>query len=70
MKGVTMIRLSFRPHAYCLGDESGETCTFDRSGLSNSVRAEAQRHVADTGHDVNVDVVDRTHYAPQPGGTS
>jgi hypothetical protein len=72
-----MIRVTYRAHAYCLGTEGGEDggpCPFQRQAtyaLTNAeVRNEAQRHVQRTGHDVRVDVVDRTDYAPEPAGVA
>jgi hypothetical protein len=66
MKGVNMIRIALRPHAYCLGDESEDECSFTCQGTPAvspaAVRSEAQAHVKATGHDVIVDVIDRTHY--------
>lgn len=73
MKGVSMIRVTLQPHAYCLGTEGGEDggpCPFQRHGswtvTAATVRSEAQRHVKDTGHTVLVDILDRTDYAPEP----
>ena len=68
-----MIRLKYRPHAYCVGavvdGEKAELCTFNSHGTlftgPLAVRAAAERHVMQTGHEVWVDVVDRTEYTPQ-----
>ena len=72
MNGVSMTRVTFRAHAYCLspdGGEDGGPCPFDRHATwdvtTAEVRAEARRHVQRTGHEVYVDVVDRTGYAPE-----
>lgn len=74
MKGISVLRVTLQPHAYCLGTEGGEDggpCPFQmQAGLFGptpaEVRSEAQRHVQETGHEVWVDILDRTEYAPEP----
>lgn len=70
MKGVSMIRVTFRPRAYCVGaSNGGDGCGWERCGSlafsAAQVRSEAQHHVKRTGHSVLVDVIDRTDYAPE-----
>lgn len=67
MKGVTEIRVKFRAHAYCLEEdpEKATGCGWDEwAGFraDSTVRADARQHVMTTGHQVFVDVVDRTSY--------
>ena len=65
MKGVSMIRLTYTPAAVC----TEEACGW-RPGLvmgtrpGARLRALAERHVAESGHVVVVDILDRTEYAP------
>lgn len=59
MKGVTYIRVTFRPEGAC------PECTWRYVGLARDVRHAAERHVKDTGHHVRVDIIDRTEYAPE-----
>ena len=69
-----MIRVTYKPHAYCVGSDSEpdrEPCGFELQGghfglTTAEIRNEAQRHVQRTGHTVFVDIVDRTDYAPEP----
>ena len=61
MKGVTFFRVKFNPVAKC----QEETCDWPRRrGAGPDARREAQHHVRDTGHEVVVDVLDRTSYSP------
>lgn len=53
-------KVTFRPTAQC------NDCGWGRQFLSDA-RASAKRHVADTGHSVIVDVVERTLYSPADG---
>lgn len=65
IKGISWIRMTFRPHAYCTEPDSDgvEGCGFDvTAGNATRVRSLAQHHAKDTGHEVYVDVVDRTCY--------
>lgn len=63
MKGVSMLRVTLRPHAYCVGaDPDGRAaCGFEWWGAES--RSTARQHARDTGHEVFVDVIDRTSYS-------
>jgi hypothetical protein len=69
VKGVSMIRLTYRPHAHCIGSSADGGCTWERHATvtvtAATVRSEAQQHVKATGHSVFVDIIDRTDYAPE-----
>jgi hypothetical protein len=63
MKGVSMIRLKYRPVALCQHEE----CDWSAEGGTHvpavRLRSWAERHVQITGHIVDVDILDRTEYA-------
>ena len=72
MKGVSMIRVTYRARAYCVGDSNGgdgPICSWERQATmfttAAEVRSEAQRHVKASGHSVLVDIIDRTDYTPE-----
>lgn len=73
MKGVLAARATPRPSAYCLGTDGGEDgapCPYRHEAGPRTtlpaLRAEAKRHARETGHEVYVDVLDRTAYTPEP----
>lgn len=67
-KGVLYIRAKHTPFAACTLDTCGWSYPLPYSFLrapAVTIRAHAERHVAQTGHTVNVDILDRTNYYPQ-----
>jgi hypothetical protein len=71
VKGVSMFRTTFRPHAHCVGslDSDVVDCPWERRGGTftspATVRSDAQHHVQQTGHTVLVDILDQTTYVPE-----
>jgi hypothetical protein len=69
VNGVTRTHVTASPHAYCLhpeGGEGGGACPFGRDASAGvpeaAVYREARWHAAQTGHEVNVDALDRTTF--------
>lgn len=62
---VTYIRVKMKPHAACQHLGCGWQAHASYFGLTPArVRTEAQRHVRDTGHHVEVEIRDITRYEP------
>lgn len=69
MKGVSTARVTPRPKAYCLGTDGGPCPYRHETGprvTRTQLHAEAKRHALDTGHEVWVDILDRTTYTADP----
>ena len=63
--GVTYIRMKMTPQAECV-NWSGCVWTVPTWALSpQEIRNEAKKHVKETGHHVEVRVVDITRYEPR-----
>jgi hypothetical protein len=70
VKGVTFIRVKLRPVAECQHVGCGWTFEGKSYIRPQTVRSNAEHHVQQTGHIVNVTVSDITEYAPdrEPAG--
>lgn len=65
MKGVSMLRLKLHPVAECQHVGCGWTFEGGSYVRPATVRANAEHHVADKGHIVNVIIRDITEYSPE-----